>query len=179
MRLCITKVDEFQFLTCVKHSVWGSEPARFKEWNVGDYLTITVDKAIAGLAEVAGEPYLSKKIIWYNGAFPHRIDLKFTHIFFPQNRLPLLGEIREALTSTWGPVYGWCIRNQQVLEGSAAETIIKAIQSKHDDLVEIQKTIDKLWNQAKSQRDTIVSPQRKRGRPKKVQKTLPFNEKSI
>ena len=55
MCLRLTKVDELQFLTCVKHQVWGSKTPRFKDWKAGDYLVFTVDKAIAGLAEVSGE----------------------------------------------------------------------------------------------------------------------------
>ncbi len=43
MRLRLTKIDEFQFLTCVKHQVWGSKTNRFKQWQRGDYLAIIVD----------------------------------------------------------------------------------------------------------------------------------------
>ncbi|OGG51979.1 MAG: hypothetical protein A3F84_15285 [Candidatus Handelsmanbacteria bacterium RIFCSPLOWO2_12_FULL_64_10] len=81
MRLRITKVDEYQFLTCVKNAVWGSKAARFNDWKVGDFLAITAEKAIAGLAEVAGEPYFSKKPVWDNGIFPHRIPLKLPMCF--------------------------------------------------------------------------------------------------
>ena len=76
MNLRITKVDEFQFLTCVKHQVWGSKIDRFKHWQIGDYLAIIVDKQIAGLAKVDGKPYVSKEIVWDNGLFPHRIRHK-------------------------------------------------------------------------------------------------------
>lgn len=179
MRLRITKVDEFQFLTCIKHSVWGSKLARFKDWKIGDYFAITVNKAIAGLAEVSGQPYQSNEVVWDNGIFPHRIPLKFTHAFFPIHRLPLLGEIRDALTSTWGPTYGWGILNQHTLEGSVAEIIIKAVQSQPNDLSEIQASIDQLLDQAKSQRDIIVRPKQKRGRPKKDQQGLSTEEEPI
>ena len=40
MRLRITKIDEYQFLTCLKHGLWGSKSARFKTWKVGDKLAI-------------------------------------------------------------------------------------------------------------------------------------------
>ena len=122
MRIRLTKIDEFQFLTCFKHQVWGSKAARFKDWNVGDYLVFIVEKTIAGLAEISGEPYASKKVVWDNGLFPHRIPLKFTHAFLQPNRLPILGEVRDALTSTWGPRYGWGILNQQLLQDNPAET---------------------------------------------------------
>ena len=46
MRLRITKIDEYQFLTCLKHGLWGSKSARFKTWRVGDKLAIIVEKAL-------------------------------------------------------------------------------------------------------------------------------------
>ncbi len=179
MRLRITKVDEYQFLTCVKNAVWGSEAARFSDWKIGDFLAITAEKAIAGLAEVAGEPYFSKKPVWDNGIFPHRILLKFTHVFLHRNRHPLLGEIRDVLTSAWGPNYGWGIRNQRVLEGRPAEIILRAIRSGHNDLPEVQSTLDQLLDQAKSQRDTLTTQKRKRGRPPKIQVDPSADEKPI
>jgi hypothetical protein len=47
------KIDEFQFLTCLKHKVWGSKKARFKDWKIGDHLAFIIDKSIAGLAQVS------------------------------------------------------------------------------------------------------------------------------
>ena len=37
MRIRITKVDEFQLLTCLQHGLWGSNSARFKDWQIGAY----------------------------------------------------------------------------------------------------------------------------------------------
>lgn len=70
-RLRITKIDEYQFLTCLKHSLWGSRAARFKDWQEGDYLAFIIDKSLAGLAEVTGKPFQSKQRIWD----PHPIPL--------------------------------------------------------------------------------------------------------
>jgi hypothetical protein len=72
MRLRLTKVDEYQFLTCVKHNLWGSEHARFRDWRNGDCLAVIVDKDIAGLGEVNGNPFVSKERVWDNGIYPHR-----------------------------------------------------------------------------------------------------------
>ena len=55
MRLRVTSVDEFQFLTRVRRGVWGSETARFGAWKAGDYLAIPVNKAVAVLAVISGE----------------------------------------------------------------------------------------------------------------------------
>ena len=90
MRLRITKIDEYQFLTCLKHGLWGSKSARFKTWGVGDKLAIIVEKSLAGLCEVAGPPYESREKVWDNGLFPHRIPMKFTHVLRPKDRPPVL-----------------------------------------------------------------------------------------
>jgi hypothetical protein len=44
VRLRLTKIDEYQFLTCLKHGLWGSKSARFKNWSQGDRLAIIVEK---------------------------------------------------------------------------------------------------------------------------------------
>lgn len=106
MRLRLTKLDEYQYLTCLKHSLWGSKSARFKDWQQGDYLGFIVDKALAGLAEVTGKPFQSKEKVWDNDIYPHRIPIKFVHALALEHRIPILGEVRDALTSAWGPRYG-------------------------------------------------------------------------
>jgi hypothetical protein len=47
----------------------------------------------------------------------------------PDARPLILGEIRDVLTSAWGPTYGWGILNQQVLEGDVAEKLFSAIKA--------------------------------------------------
>jgi len=54
MTIRLSKVDEFQLLTCLQHGLWGSMSARFKDWHIGDGLVITVDKRLTALAEVSG-----------------------------------------------------------------------------------------------------------------------------
>ncbi len=90
MRLRITKVDEYQFLTCLKHSLWGSKSARFKDWQGDDYLVFIVDKALAGYAVVSGKPFHSTDKVWDNGLFPYRIPIKFAHVLTKDNRVPIL-----------------------------------------------------------------------------------------
>src|SRR5688500_10013656 len=154
MRLRVTSVDEYQFLTCVKHQVWGSKSARFSTWEEGDYLAILVNKAVAGLGVVSGEPYTSKQKVWDNGVFPHRIDIKFTHAFLTENRRPVLGPIRDVLIAAWGPKYGFGILNQQLVEGDAAETVINIIKGHPNHLSQIESQLDVFLAEAKLQRDT-------------------------
>lgn len=161
-RLRLTKVDEYQYLTCFKHSLWGSKSARFKDWHKDDHLAFIVDNTLAGLAIVNGVPFHSEKKVWDNGVFPYRIPIKFIHAVDKGQRIPILGDVREVLTSAWGPRYGWGILNQQVISGDAAAIIIKAIIIKPDKLPEIAVNIDYLLNNARKQRSVPERQPKKR-----------------
>lgn len=166
MRLRLTKVDEYQFLTCLSHELWGSRSARFRDWREGDRLAFIVGKSLAGLAGVSGRPFQSKDKIWDNGLFPHRIRVKFTHVLKPQDRAPILGEVRDVLTTEWGPNYGWGILNQHVLESPAADVIVKAISSCPNGISEYRSEILGYLAEAKIRRDQPVAL-KPRGRPPK------------
>jgi len=156
----LTKIDEYQFLTCLKHSLWGSKASRFKDWQGGDYLAFIVNKSLAALATVVGKPFHSTTIIWDNGLFPYRIPIKFVHALQKDQRVPILGDVRETLTSTWGPKYGWGILTQQILENKPAETIFKAITLRPNGLVEIEQALNELLQNAKQERE-LQSRQKK------------------
>jgi hypothetical protein len=173
VRLRITKIDEYQYFTCLKNSLWGSRSARFRDWQQGDYLAFIVDKTFVALVEVAGKPFQSKQKIWDNDLFPFRIPLKFIHALSPKDRIPVLGEVREALTSVWGPRYGWGILNQQLLTEPGAGTVIKAIRSRPNSLSEIELNIEQLLAEAHQQRQIKSSQKGKRGRPRKIFQEAP------
>ena len=189
MRLRLTKVDEFQFLTCVKHGVWGSHSARFADWQIGDLLAIIVDKQIAGLSEVCGAPYKSDKVVWDNGLFPYRIPIKFTYLFDKQHRPQLLGNIRDALISAWTTRYGWGILNQYLLDEVHAKIVVNEITSRDSQNKLILQNIDNLIIEAKQNRQVKQPKERtgKRGRPKKIetpqdvktQKEIPFESEQL
>lgn len=169
MRLRLTKVDEFQFLTCVKNEVWGSNSARFSDWQIGDLLAIIVDKQIAGIAEVSGVPFKSEKIVWDNGMFSFRIPIKFNYLFDKQHRPQILGNIRDALINAWTTRYGWGILNQYLLDEINAEIIVKEIIGRVSQNSDILQNIDSLLADAKQNRveKTSKISSGKRGRPKK------------
>lgn len=170
MRLRITKVDEFQFLTCVKNEVWGSKSARFSDWQIGDFLAIIVDKQIAGLAEISGKSYKSEKKVWDNGLFPYRIPLKFKYLFSKENRPQILGSIREAFINAWTTRYGWGILNQHLMDDKNAETIISEIKAWTNQNAFIVSNIDLLLSEALQERNSRpikIKGQGKRGRPPK------------
>ena len=167
MRLRLTKIDEYQFLTCLKHGLWGSKSARFKTWREADRLGIIVDKSLAALAEVTGKAFESRDKVWDNGLFPHRIRLKFTHVLQPKDRPPILGEVRDTMTQQWGPRYGWAILNQQVLESPHADVITKEISSKPNALQEYQQRLIDRLEEACIKRERFTKDKPRKGRPPK------------
>jgi len=143
MNLRLTKLNEFQFLTCVKHGVWGSKNARFAKWKEGDCLAFIVDKRIAGLAKVSGKPFKSNQPVWDNGIYPHRIPIKSIHLMLPENRPPVLGQIRDALMSSApGGSWGMYILNQTLLPDGPADTIFKVIDSYKNDVGLVVENLD-------------------------------------
>ncbi len=162
MRLRITKVDEYQFLTCLKYSLWGSRSARFKDWQKGDCLAFIVDKALIGYAEVSGESFRSDERVWDNGLFPYRIPIKFQQVLTKNDRIPILGEVRDILISAWGSRYGWGILNQRVLTNSAAEKIITAVKVRPNNLTQNRLNIEQLLQEAKQQREVVSVKKRPR-----------------
>lgn len=149
MRLRLAKLDEYQFLTCVKHNLWGSKVARFSGWKEGDFLALVVDNAIAGLGKVVGPPFTSDAPVWDNGTFPHRLPLEYWHVMLPEHRAPILGPIREALMSRWGSHYGVAIRNQQLLPDECADVIIAEVEKKQNDVAEVLAHIEEYLVEAK------------------------------
>jgi len=176
VRLRITKVDEYQFLSCLKHSLWGSRSARFKNWQKGDYLLFIVDKALSGYAEVSGEPFQSNEKVWDDGLFPYRIPIKFRQILPKSERIPILGEVRDILVAQWGNSYGWGILNQQLITNSAAEKLINAFTPRPNNLVQTQSSLEQFLQEADQQRKNNSTIKKvKRLPPKEVE---PLLEKS-
>jgi hypothetical protein len=153
VQLRVTKIDELQLLTCLKHQVWGSQRARFKDWQVGDHLAFIVDKAVAGLAQVSGKPYQSKEIVWDDRLYPYRLPLRFVHVIAREHRPPILGPLRDALTSAWGMRYGLGIIHQWVLSGDNAQAVFSSICSKPNSLSEIQANLEAQLEEAKAERE--------------------------
>lgn len=127
-----------------------------------------IDKAVAGFAEVRGEPFISKKQVWDNGIFPYRITIKFIHVMLPDNRPPVLGEIRDALTDEWTPRYGWGILNQRLITGVNAKKIVRVIQRQQNDLAEIKANLEHYLEETKLKRDEAAKPKRVRLPKKEV-----------
>lgn len=172
MDLRLTKVDEYQFLTCFKHKLWGSNTNRFKKWNTGDLLLFIVDKHITAIAEVSENSYKSEKPVWDNGLYQYRLPLKFLNVLLPDSRIPLLGEIRDALISAWGTNYGWGILNQQILPENSANIIINDVNRQSNAIQYYTENLEKLLEEAKQKREIAIEEKKnkkpgKRGRKSK------------
>lgn len=163
MRIRLTKVDEYQFLTCVKHGLWGSKNARFSDWRKGDYLAIIVEKQIAGVAMVDGPAFTSQEKVWDNGLFPHRIPLRFKYLYEGNSRPQILGNIRDTLINEWTPKYGWGILNQRLIEGDNAARILGEIESRESQNDSVLRNLDDMLIDARAARETSVKGKTKRG----------------
>lgn len=180
MRLRLASIDEYQLLTCLKHQVWGSRMAIFSNWEQGDYLGFIVDRVIAGLAVVEGEPYISDKPIWENDIFPNRIPIRFVRILTEENRVQLLGEVRDALTTAFGTRYGWGILAEQAITDSSAEIIIREIQTKDNALEDVRINLEQLLREAKLKREeSEAAASKKRGRKPKHIAVEPIDEHEV
>ena len=114
MNVRIVKVDELQFLICLKNAIWASNFCSFKKWLSGDKLVFTVDKKIAATAIVIGDYYYNDEFLWDNGLFPHRIRISFDYVVCKAERKPV-NDVKELLINSWGKSYGWGIQNQTPL----------------------------------------------------------------
>jgi len=94
--------------------------------------------------------------------------MEFKHILAPKDRPPVLGAIRDALTNTWGPNFGWGILNQQILEGKAAEIIVNAIKTRPNSLNEYQVHLETYF----LEEALLEREQAKKGKKRKVQLVL-------
>lgn len=170
MRLRLTKIDEYQFLTCLKHAVWGSKSSRFSDWYKGDKFAIIVEKNLAALAEVAGQSFESKDKVWENGVFPYRIPLRFTHVLGLKDRPPILGDIRDALMEQWGTKYGFRILNQEVLESPASDVVVNAFEEGPNAIDDFQQTLAERLDEARLRREQNAQTKPCGGRSSKVRR---------
>jgi len=124
---------------------------------------------MAGLATVSGKPFYGTDMVWDNGEFPYRIPIKFLNVLNKDQRIPILGEVRDILMSEWGPKYGWGMLNQQIIQDNGAQTLIKTITVQPNALKQIEANLDELLEDAKQQRETPAKKIVIREQPPKTQ----------
>lgn len=77
------------------------------------------------------------------------------HVIAKDERPPILGEVRDTVTSVWGPRYGWGILAQQILEDNDAQTIVRAVTSRPNKLDQIEAVLATLLEEAKQERELL------------------------
>lgn len=183
MRMRVVTVDEFQYLTCLQHGLWGSKSNRFKDWQVGDLLAFKVGSSLTALARVSRKPFVSREQVWDNGLFPHRIALEFVHVMLSGNRIPVLGEIRDTLLSAYDGYYGLGILNQYVMKEDAAGAIAQAILAQPNDLAAVQADLKQYLDSAKRLREAAskqrVKPKRRKQDGKEAKPQLELDDKPV
>jgi len=169
--------DEYQFLTCFQHKLWGSKNARFAKWLPNDYVVFIVEKRLAGLAQVTGNPFVSREQVWDNGVYHHRLPIEFVQLLSPEDRAPILGDMREALIAkSGGASYGFLILNQVLIEGRTAKTIIDGIRSKPNRITEYAKNLTAYLQEANLKRD--VAQAKKPSTRKRKKRKDPVKDES-
>lgn len=153
-RLRITKIDELQFLTCLKYKLWGTNKALLADWKMNDQLLFIVDKAIAGLARVAGEPFDdTDPVPGWDGGYPHRVRLEFNHVIPEDKRPPVLGRVRDLLIHGWGLHWGlFAIVKQEPRTGAPADDLLAEIAKQPNALPEYASNLDSLIDEARKKR---------------------------
>jgi hypothetical protein len=148
----IVTVDEVQFLTSVRHEVWGSNnPRRFNRWAAGEHLVFIVEKHVAGLAQVIGQPFVASTPIWDNGVFPYRMHIRFLHLALRENRSSVYPKVQEILWSA-NTHYGWAVFTQHPVSDSAAERTIELVLSMPNELERVRGDLDRYFDQALDER---------------------------
>src|SRR5208337_4134888 len=134
----------------LKHSIWGNDRNRFKDWEKGDYLLLIIDKSISALAKTTDNLFKSNDEIWEDSIAPYRIPVEFIHILKKENRPSLSGKSSDALLSAYGSKkWGWAIINQTVVPESAAEVIYTEIKAYPNNLREMTEQLDVLLKEEK------------------------------
>ena len=133
MHVRLTSISDEQFKICHENECWGSRGGKnnapFKDWQEGDYLAFSVNKELAGLAKIVGDPFISEEPIWENDLFPYRINLKFIYVFEQNNRIPIKNNVLSILHSAWGKNYGWAIVAKRPLPDNQAKKLLSIFES--------------------------------------------------
>ena len=153
MNVRMASVDEYQFLRCLKYGVWGSNQRRIDKWNIGDMLIFSIDKKITALAEVTGAIYETDELLWDNGIYMYRLPLKFKVVLSVEDRIPVVGDIKDYLVLSWGFNYGTGIVNKRLLNEEAAKFIVEKIEDKPNSLLFFLDNIDRLIQDVNYERE--------------------------
>ncbi|MFJ8087733.1 AAA family ATPase [Lysinibacillus sp. NPDC095746] len=142
-RLRVVSIKELQFLTCLKHNLWGANNSHLHNWAVGDYIVFVVDKKITALARVNGEQYKSDEKIWTNGKYPYKLPIVFDVVLANDNRIAIVGEVKTYFKNNWDN-YGIPIRFKLLIPDDSAREILNIIFEQKNSIEFYQSNVDEL-----------------------------------
>jgi hypothetical protein len=145
----LAKVSELNLLLAFRTRTWGSRKDAFKSWSIGDEIAFVVGKSLAGLAVVSGQSYQSKERIWPDDLYPYRLPISFKNLILSGDRPPLLGEVREALMSSYGAKWGFAMINQTAIPPNAGLAIQAVFAGSPNHLREVEESLDSLIEEAR------------------------------
>jgi hypothetical protein len=140
----VARVSEFNVLVSMKHRLWGASRARFRKWEIGDYLVLKDASGPIAIARVTGKPFQSMARIWGIDVFPYRISMEFLHFLAPEDRPEVAVKFKQLLVTGVGFRYGIRVRTQTALPKTTGLAVIKLIRSRPNLLAAIQRRIDSL-----------------------------------
>jgi hypothetical protein len=127
VRLRVVKVSLENLAVSMEHGVWGSAVARFRSWEVGDYIVFYTTDGVAALATVTGEAFDSNLMIWEGAIYPHRIPVSFLRSLSGSQRAETAAVMRQILRASLGS-YGMRILKQSLLPSDIGTAILTLIQ---------------------------------------------------
>ena len=149
----IVKVDEMEFLLCVKNKVWGSNRSILKTWEEDSLLLFKVGDKVAGLARISCDYFESKEIVWDTDLYEHRRCIEFLIIFKKSDRINAEPNIKNIFVNEWGKSYGHGIINKMRISKKNKEIILDLLSKKPNSLKYYNKNIDNLIKEEKENRD--------------------------
>ena len=75
------------------------------------------------MATVSGAPFESNVMLWPDDVYPHRVPITVERIARGTEGKELNARIRAALTSGYGPGYGWVLLTQSKLPDAVEESV--------------------------------------------------------
>lgn len=148
----IAKLDEYQFLLCIKYGLWGSRKNTLSNWKAGDFLILKAGDYFAALAIVEGESFENDEMVWDNDLFPFRIKLKFIHLISESERPVISEKFKKIMLDYLGPHYGWTIVSRVPIREDIAGKMISEIYKTKNGLSVLLKKMDFKINEMRKKR---------------------------
>ncbi len=177
-KIRLVKINELDFLTCVKYKMFGRNTDFIKSWKKGDLIVFVVGDYIAGVAEILDKMFFNSKRLWLKEDNSFRVPVAFTHVF--DNDRPYFLDHKEELEASYGKYWGNVFVLRKDLPAnvivsiinninsypSKREEVVSDIDARIFDYIELEKQLvvkeyDKMQNKHKDVSEEMVSDEEK------------------